>query len=72
MRVKLSNTFWFLQINDRFMGLDNITQLIEKAERIVEQLESKVSLSDRLFDPSAWTPVINQLTNFNVFGDNIE
>ena len=43
------------------MDLDNITQVIQKAVNIVDKLEEKVTLSDRLFDPMVWNPVLKQL-----------
>ena len=44
------------------MGLDNLTQVVEKVELMMSMIESGVPLSERLFDASAWSAVLTQLS----------
>ena len=55
-----------LQLGDTYMGLDNITQVIHKAEKLFQKLETGLSFSDRLFDPNVWDPVLRQLNSFDI------
>ena len=48
------------------MGLDNITQVINKAENLYNKLEKGVNFSDRWLDPKVWQPVLDQLNSINM------
>ena len=48
------------------MGLDNISQVIQKAENILDKLEKDVRMSDRLFDSSVWNEVFKKLQNLQL------
>ena len=49
-----------------YMGLDNISQVIQKAENILDKLEKDVRMSDRLFDSSVWNEVFKKLQNLQL------
>ena len=48
-------------MNGTTMGLNNMTQVIEKTVSMLLMLESGFPLTDRLFDPSTWSKVLVQL-----------
>ena len=53
----------FIKLSGNPIGLDNLTRAIEKTEMLLTQIEyGGVYVSDRLFDPSVWTGVVNQLS----------
>ena len=55
------------------MDLDNISEVVRKAEILVDQLStiSDANVTFRhLFDLSVWRPVLNQLTNLSMTTDS--
>ena len=44
------------------MGLDNLTQVLEKTELVMAQFESEFLISARLFEPSTWAGVVRLLS----------
>ena len=54
------------------MGLDNITKVIQKAERLFAKVESGVNWSERLFDPSVWKPLEKMVTSWQISNDPLE
>ena len=50
----------FTQLNDTYLGLDNVTAVLQKTQFVMSQLESGFPLSDRLFNPDVWTKVLEQ------------
>ena len=62
---------FFFQLSGSYSGLDNITQVVSKLENVMEKIETGVTWKDRLFDPSVWNPVLQQLTNWQM-GTNLD
>ncbi|XP_035829835.1 uncharacterized protein LOC101860234 [Aplysia californica] len=57
-------------LNETYMGLDNITEVVHKAEDLFSKLESGLGMSNRLFDPAVWAPVEKQLTSWSTLFDS--
>lgn len=61
----------FFQLSGSYSGLDNITQVISKLEKVMEKVETGVTWNDRLFNATVWNPVLQQLTNWQM-GANLD
>ena len=48
-------------MNGEYMGLNNLTEVIEKTTIVLNELESGFNLSVKVLDPAAWTPLVSQL-----------
>ena len=51
-----------LQLNDTYLGLDNITAVLQKTQFVTSKLENGIPLSDRLFDPNVWMKFVENIS----------
>ena len=51
------------QENGDYANLDSMTQVINKAERVLMKLEDGFPWDDQIFNPAAWMKVLGQLTS---------
>ena len=57
--------FLVLQLNDTYMGLDNINQVFEGVETVSSKLDSGLTIAVPLLDSDAWMPVMVQINNLS-------
>ena len=56
---------FLLQLNDTYMGLDNINQVFEGVETVSSKLDSGLTIAVPLLDSDAWMPVMVQINNLS-------
>ena len=52
-----------MQMGENYMDLDNITNVIKKAESLVKTLTASDNFPNHLFNPASWRSVVEQLAS---------